>query len=144
MCMEHKRYTQECTICPPKLFLIIKNDESNEMDGNVARTRRWSCEKFQHNSVSKRLVKKIGEEGLYLYLKRQSRWHLDEVPSVQIHRAKCSKSLMRGVHHLGFGRETRSNWCRWKFRGWLGIQAKRCERPWDYAKEGERTHVLIF
>jgi hypothetical protein len=45
--------------------------ESNEMDGNVARARRWS-EKFQHNSVSKRLVRKIGEEGFYLYLKRQS------------------------------------------------------------------------
>jgi hypothetical protein len=42
------------------------------MDGKMARARRWTCEKFQHNSVSKRLVKKRGEEGLYLYPKRQS------------------------------------------------------------------------
>jgi hypothetical protein len=28
------------------------------MDGKMARTRRWEHEKFQHNRVSKRLVKK--------------------------------------------------------------------------------------
>jgi hypothetical protein len=37
----------------------------------MARARRENDEKFQHNSVSKRLVKKRGEEGLYLYPKRQ-------------------------------------------------------------------------
>jgi hypothetical protein len=42
------------------------------MDGKMARARRWTCEKFQHNSVSKRLVKKRGEEGFYLYPKKQS------------------------------------------------------------------------
>jgi hypothetical protein len=41
------------------------------MDGKMARARR-DDEKFQHNRVSKRLVKKRGEEGLYLYPKRQS------------------------------------------------------------------------
>jgi hypothetical protein len=69
------------------------------MDGNVARARRWSCEKFQHNSVSKRLVKKRGEEGLYLYPKRQSEgtWMNSKcqiMRNEQISRAR--------VHHLGF------------------------------------------
>jgi hypothetical protein len=32
------------------------------MDGKMARARRWNSEKFQHNSVSKRLVRKRGEE----------------------------------------------------------------------------------
>jgi len=41
------------------------------MDGKMARARR-DDEKFQHNRVSKRLVRKRGEEGLYLYPKRQS------------------------------------------------------------------------
>jgi hypothetical protein len=41
-----------------KAFSYYQKYESNEMDGNVARARGWSCEKFQHNSVSKRLVKK--------------------------------------------------------------------------------------
>jgi hypothetical protein len=42
------------------------------MDGKMVRARRENDEKFQHNRVSKRLVKKRGEEGFYLYLKRQS------------------------------------------------------------------------
>jgi hypothetical protein len=42
------------------------------MDGKMARARRENDEKFQHNSVSKRLVRKKGEEGFYLYPKRQS------------------------------------------------------------------------
>jgi len=37
------------------------------MDENVARAREWS-EKFQHNRVSKRLVKKNEGEGFVLYL----------------------------------------------------------------------------
>jgi hypothetical protein len=42
------------------------------MDDKMARARRENDEKFQHNSVSTRKVKKRGEEGLYLYPKRQS------------------------------------------------------------------------
>jgi hypothetical protein len=47
------------------------------MDGNVARARRWSCEKFQHNSVSKRLVKKNEGEGSF-YTSRGKRKGLDQ------------------------------------------------------------------
>jgi hypothetical protein len=49
-------------------FLLSKKYESNEMDGKMARARRWSCGKFQHNRVSKRLVKKNEGEGFLLYL----------------------------------------------------------------------------
>jgi hypothetical protein len=42
------------------------------MDGKMARARRENDEKFQHNRVSTRKVKKRGEEGFYLYPKRQS------------------------------------------------------------------------
>jgi hypothetical protein len=38
-------------------FFSLPKYESNEMDGKMARARRWKCEKFQHNSVST----KIGE-----------------------------------------------------------------------------------
>jgi hypothetical protein len=39
-------------------FFSLPKYESSEMDGKMARARRWKWEKFQHNSVSK----KIGEE----------------------------------------------------------------------------------
>jgi hypothetical protein len=69
------------------------------MDGKMARARRWTCEKFQHNSVSKRLVRKRGEEGLYLYLKRQSEgtW-MNSKCQIMSKRA----NLKARVHHLGF------------------------------------------
>jgi hypothetical protein len=51
------------------------------MDGNVARARRWSCEKFQHNSVSKRLVKKNEGRGSF-YTSRGKRKGLGSMPSV--------------------------------------------------------------
>jgi hypothetical protein len=38
----------------------------------MARARRWKCEDFSIIILAQRLVRKKGEEGLYLYLKRQS------------------------------------------------------------------------
>ena len=38
------------------------------MDENVARARGWSCEKFQHNSVSKRFSEKKGSEVSFIAL----------------------------------------------------------------------------
>jgi hypothetical protein len=69
------------------------------MDGKMARARRWKHEKFQHNRVSKRLVRKRGEEGLYLYPKRQSEgtW-MNSKCQIISKRANLNARL----HHLGF------------------------------------------
>jgi hypothetical protein len=53
-------------------FFSLPKYESSEMDGKMARARRWKCEKFQHNSVST----KIGEEkvrGRLLFIPLEAR-----------------------------------------------------------------------
>jgi hypothetical protein len=79
--MEHKD-NYECTNDPPKLFLITKsesvvvvlppkNSKSNEWMAKWQEQEDGSVKNFSIIVLAQRLVRKRGEEGLYLYLKRQ-------------------------------------------------------------------------
>jgi hypothetical protein len=67
------------------------------MSGRWQEQERW--QEFGSITVAQRMVRKRGEEGLYLYPKRQSEgtWMNSKC---QIHKQK-SKS-QEWVHHLGF------------------------------------------
>jgi hypothetical protein len=63
----------------------------------MARARRW--QDFGSITLAQRMVRKIGEEGFYLYLERQT--YLSWI------NAKCPQPSIRvdlkaRVHHLGF------------------------------------------
>jgi hypothetical protein len=65
--VEHRRSLTMHHVVLQSFSLYYSENRASEVDGNVARARRWS-EKFQHNRVSKRMVKKNEGEGFLLYL----------------------------------------------------------------------------
>jgi hypothetical protein len=55
--VEHRRSLTMHHVVLQSFSLYYSENRASEVDGNVARARRWN-EKFQHNRVSKRMVKK--------------------------------------------------------------------------------------
>jgi hypothetical protein len=86
-------------------FFLLSKYESNEMDGNVARARGWSCEKFQHNSVSKRLVRKSEGRVPFIPLEAKGRG-LDHL---QVSKQEREHTSLRRGAPLGFGEREKRN-----------------------------------